>query len=403
MVHGWWVARVASIAGVGLLSLGLAGAASAQESCTDAGGGSRDIRALSATYDLGTQDIVVTMRLCAPADGQSKYRVRFDTVLNQVEYPSGSGVFVPASILDGNVACLASDDAGAMWFKGKATGPGTAVVSGDTVTFRAALDAFSPAVPIGATVRVWADVQYRGIVDQAPNVVATDGCTRPQRTTEVVSVFAGDPDAVVGTQAFDVRRDLLRRSESAMGNLVADALLAADPTADVALTNSGGLRQDLLVASTPGGEQPGEITWRELFAVLPFGNVRVAVTVTGAQLAADLDNGVSSVCNPALGTGRFPQVAGLRFVYTCVGLDATLLSLERIGAGGVGVPIAPGDLVRVVTNDFMQGGGDGYAGLAGGTNVTSSYEMMLDTVIGHVSASSPIAPIVEGRITQVVP
>ena len=55
---------------------------------------------------------------------------------------------------------------------------------------------------------------------------------------------------------------------------------------EAAFTNSGGLRQDLL--QPPGREQPGEITWGEVFAVLPFGNQTVILTLTGAQLTQAL-------------------------------------------------------------------------------------------------------------------
>ena len=82
----------------------------------------------------------------------------------------------------------------------------------------------------------------------------------------------------------DILRDPTRLNESAMGNLVADAMLAKYPGVDAALTNSGGLRADIRARTAVGGEAPGEITWGEVFAVLPFGNRTVIETVTGAQL-----------------------------------------------------------------------------------------------------------------------
>ena len=59
---------------------------------------------------------------------------------------------------------------------------------------------------------------------------------------------------VIGTQAGDIRRDPTRLNESAMGNLVADAMRAKYPGVDAALTNSGGLRADLLRAPPSAGE-----------------------------------------------------------------------------------------------------------------------------------------------------
>jgi 2',3'-cyclic-nucleotide 2'-phosphodiesterase (5'-nucleotidase family) len=65
---------------------------------------------------------------------------------------------------------------------------------------------------------------------------------------------------VIGTQTGDILRDPTRLHESAMGNLVTDAMRDKYPGVDAALTNSGGLRQDLVFSPPSVGEQPGEIT-----------------------------------------------------------------------------------------------------------------------------------------------
>ncbi len=97
---------------------------------------------------------------------------------------------------------------------------------------------------------------------------------------------------VIGTQAADIKREPTRLKESAMGNLVADAMRAKYPGVDAAYTNSGGLRQDLLCSPPSAGEQACEITWGEMFAVLPFGNRTVILTLTGAQLRQAFDERV---------------------------------------------------------------------------------------------------------------
>ena len=124
---------------------------------------------------------------------------------------------------------------------------------------------------------------------------------------------------VIGTQSRDVLRDPTRLSESAMGNLVADAMRERYPDVDAALTNSGGLRADLVASPPSGPEKAGEITWGEMFAVLPFGNSTVIETLTGTQLRAALTNGFSPACDPSISTGRFPQVSGLSMTYHCAG------------------------------------------------------------------------------------
>ena len=81
---------------------------------------------------------------------------------------------------------------------------------------------------------------------------------------------------VIGSASVDLLRDNpARLKESNMGNLVADAMrgkYAGDVAVQAAITNSGGLREDICRTPPTGGEQPGEITYGEVFAVLPFGN-----------------------------------------------------------------------------------------------------------------------------------
>ena len=57
------------------------------------------------------------------------------------------------------------------------------------------------------------------------------------------------------------------------------------------------------------------------------------------------------------------------------------------------------DTVRIVINDFMFTGGDGYTVLSQGTDVQQPGDDLLAVAIDHVAANSPIGPVVEGRIT----
>jgi 2',3'-cyclic-nucleotide 2'-phosphodiesterase (5'-nucleotidase family) len=207
---------------------------------------------------------------------------------------------------------------------------------------------------------------------------------------------------VIGTQSIDIRRAPTRLFESAMGNMVADAMRLKYPGVDAAYTNSGGLRADLLLTPPAASEQPGEITWGEMFAVLPFGNRTVILTLTGAQLEQAFLNGFTPACNPAFtgGTGRFPQISGLRVTYACNGTIPVVTGMWKTpqGIGGTETPIGPTDTVRFVTNDFMYGGGDGYTVFSQGTNVQQPGDDLLQVAIDYVTANSPVAPVVEGRI-----
>lgn len=207
---------------------------------------------------------------------------------------------------------------------------------------------------------------------------------------------------VIGTQQFDIKRAPSRLLESAMGNLVADAMRDRYPGIDAAYTNSGGLRADLNCLPPTAGEQACEITWGEMFSVLPFGNRTVIATYTGAQLEQAFGNGFSPACNPAISTGRFPQVSGLRVTYRCDGTTPVVTGMWRTpeGISGPQTPIGPTDTVRLVTNDFMFTGGDGYTVLTQGTDVLQPGDDLLQVAVDFVTATSPVGPVVEGRITR---
>ncbi len=206
---------------------------------------------------------------------------------------------------------------------------------------------------------------------------------------------------VIGTQSADILRDPTRLHESAMGNMVADAMRAKYPGVEAAYSNSGGLRQDLRVTPPSAGEAAGEITWGEVFAVLPFGNRTVIETLTGTQMTAAFINGFTPFCDPAFagGTGRFPQISGLRVRFHCTGTTPVVDGIWKTpgGASDPGTLVGPADTVRFVTNDFMFTGGDGYTVFTQGTNVLQPGDALLDLTIEYITAHSPVAPVVDGR------
>jgi 2',3'-cyclic-nucleotide 2'-phosphodiesterase (5'-nucleotidase family) len=191
-----------------------------------------------------------------------------------------------------------------------------------------------------------------------------------------------------------------------MGNLVADAMLEKYPGIDAALTNSGGLRADLNCAPPSAGEAVCEVTWGEVFAVLPFGNRTTIETVTGSVLTQALLNGFSPACNSSISTGRFPQVSGLKLQFHCNGTTPVIDGIWKApdGPSGTLTPVGPTDTVRLVTNDFMYtlgaaGSGDGYPpSLSQGTNVLQPGDDLMQVVIDYIAAHSPVGSVVEGRI-----
>ena len=189
-----------------------------------------------------------------------------------------------------------------------------------------------------------------------------------------------------------IRTDV-RAKETNLGSLIADALLDKTSTdgAEVALINGGGVR-----ASIAGPD----ITVGNVLEVLPFGNTIALVTVTGQQLFDALENGVSQI---ELGAGRFPQVAGWRFEFSAdLPAEQRVLSVEIANADGTFSPLSLTASYRVVTNNFMLGGGDGYATLAAGSDKVDSGLIMADVVQDYLTGNSPITAetVTLGRISR---
>ena len=97
-----------------------------------------------------------------------------------------------------------------------------------------------------------------------------------------------------------------------------------------------------------------------------------------------------------------PADLRLKATYHCNGLLPVVDGIWKTpaGIGGPATLIGAADTVRFVTNDFMYTGGDGYTVFAQGTNVLQPGDDLLQVAIEHVTANSPVGPVVEGRIVQ---
>ena len=184
----------------------------------------------------------------------------------------------------------------------------------------------------------------------------------------------------------DSRKAAVRSDETAIGNLIADALRAATH-ADVAITNGGGIRGN---REYPAGSA---ITRRDILSELPFGNRTVVLELTGEAILTALENGVSVRGEEA---GRFPQVSGLKVV-----VDLAKPAGSRvISAEIAGKPVDPKAIYRLATNDFMARGGDGYRVFANARAITAAGDgtLMAADVMAYIASLGKVTAAVEGRI-----
>src|SRR6266508_2947119 len=185
-----------------------------------------------------------------------------------------------------------------------------------------------------------------------------------------------------------VRADV-RSKETNLGNLIADAMLEKTRAAgaQLALMNGGSIRTSI---------DAGPITLGELIEVQPFGNTITLVSLTGDQLKAALENGVSQIETVA---GRFPQVAGIRYSFDASKPAGSRITGVQIADAQGYSPIKPDATYRVVTNNFLLTGGDGYSVLQAGTNKLDTGLIDVDVTAEYIRAHSPIGAEVQGRIT----
>ena len=196
----------------------------------------------------------------------------------------------------------------------------------------------------------------------------------------------GQPIGTTETE-MDSRADTVRLREAAIGNLVADAIRAAT-NADVALFNGGGLRGN---KSYPAGSN---ITARDIFTEMPFGNVVLVLDAKGSDIKAMLEHGLS---RPGQEFGGFPHISGLKVVFDPAKPVGQRVETIMIGEWA----LDPNRTYRLATNDFLATGGDGYAMLTNLRRIvdTNAGPLLAGIVIEYIKQKGTVAPKVEGRIT----
>ena len=185
-------------------------------------------------------------------------------------------------------------------------------------------------------------------------------------------------------------RDVCRVQECEMGNLVADAMLdrVKDQGIQIAIANSGGIRSSI---------DAGEVTMGEVLTVLPFQNTLSTFQITGAELLAALENGVSQVEEVS---GRFPQVAGMKFSWDPAAEPGSRIVEAMVEMDGGIEPVDPEKVYGVVSNNFVRGGGDGYKMFVEAANAYDFGPDLADVMAEYLAAKGPYTPYVSDRITR---
>lgn len=206
------------------------------------------------------------------------------------------------------------------------------------------------------------------------------------------------------------RRAQVRTQETNFGNLSAQANLEyariADPTVKVSIKNGGGIRSAIgevyavgsnvtltpPTANSAAGKNAGDISQLDIEGALRFNNKLSVLTLTATNLKKILEHGVAATSSNAT-PGQFPQVAGLKFSFDAnssannkvknIALIDSLGNITEIIAANGQIVGNPNRTFRIVTLDFLAGGGDNYP-----FNTLATNRMNLDTTTAIKNAVS---------------
>ncbi|SEJ85186.1 5'-nucleotidase, C-terminal domain [Deinococcus reticulitermitis] len=208
-----------------------------------------------------------------------------------------------------------------------------------------------------------------------------------KRMVETLTVpIANLRQQVIGqtTRGLNGNREVVRRRESTMANVLADAALAAaqNAGAQLAFVNGGGVRASI---------NAGPITFDEAITVQPFGNTLTVLTLTGAQIRAALEHGVATWSE---NKGQFLHVSrGVSYTFDLgrpAGSRVTAVTLN-------GQALVDAQSYKVAMNNFTAGGGDGFT-MFGGAPRLDTGTLDVDILVRYLQGRPAVDAEPEGRI-----
>ncbi len=230
----------------------------------------------------------------------------------------------------------------------------------------------------------------QGVIDTGnfpsdPKVVQVTDALRKVIITKDAKIFGQTKVYLNG------ERNSVRTEETNLGNLTADANLAAarqiDPNVVISIKNGGGIRESIGAVVSTGGNDPnagqkippvansaagkkaGNISQLDIENSLRFNNQLTLLTLTARQLQRVIEHGVAEIA-PGRTPGSFPQVGGMAFAFdpdlppgkrvsSLIVTDRNGKVLDTIVQNGQ--LVGNGDrTIRIVTLNFLADGGDNY-------------------------------------------
>ncbi len=166
--------------------------------------------------------------------------------------------------------------------------------------------------------------------------------------------------------------------ESAAADLIADSMLAATRAtenggAQIALVNATGVRVAL---------PAGDVLYKDAFAMMPFGNNLLVMTLTGEQLKAAIEQQYAI----PIKSGRMRPAAlapseGFTYAVDMSKPEGSRVSDMRLN----GQPVSPDGHYRVALNNYLASGGDGLSVFTQGTEIADKGIIDLDALVAWIA------------------
>ncbi|MFB2732790.1 bifunctional UDP-sugar hydrolase/5'-nucleotidase UshA [Shewanella mangrovisoli] len=152
-------------------------------------------------------------------------------------------------------------------------------------------------------------------------------------------------DEVIATTdaLLDGERANVRNKQTNLGRMLAMAQ-SGKVSADFGVMNSGGVRASI---------QAGDITYRDVLTVQPFGNMVTLNEMTGTEVAAYL----GAVGSIQIGSGGYAQITGVKMTIDCAAKTANISEIN-------GKEFSATASYKFTVPSFNAAGGDGYPKLA---------------------------------------
>lgn len=187
----------------------------------------------------------------------------------------------------------------------------------------------------------------------------------------------------IGFSSQKIERKNRLQKESEMGNLIADAFKSHFNT-DIGIVNGGGIRSSL---------PKGDITLKNIFAVLPFENKVEVVKLLGEEIVDMLKKGLKNYKNFG---GEFLQVSGMSYEFVIS--DKNIPKLNKVLVAEK--PIELNKEYTISLTNYIANGGGELDAILPQKRITPLKKRILDTdvLVKYIKQKDTLKPILEGRI-----